>query len=59
MPDVAGPEDPGNRPDGRVFPGAAGLIVDGVNTWSDDEPLRDAGAERVDALRRVLRATRW
>ncbi len=41
MPWVAGPDDPGNRPDGRVFPGATGLIVDGINTWSDDEPLRD------------------
>ena len=41
MPRVAGPDDAANRPDGRVFPGAAGLIVDGINTWSDDEPLRD------------------
>jgi acyl-CoA thioesterase-2 len=41
MPDVAPPDDPGGRPDGRVFPGAAGLIVDGINTWSDDEPLRE------------------
>lgn len=40
MPDVAGPDDPQNRPDGRVFPGALGLIVDGIDTWSDDEPLR-------------------
>jgi acyl-CoA thioesterase II len=40
MPQVARPEDPTNRPDGRVFPGATGLIVDGINTWSDDEPLR-------------------
>jgi acyl-CoA thioesterase II len=40
MPEVAGPDDSGNRPDGRVFPGAQGLIVDGVNTWSDEEPLR-------------------
>lgn len=40
MPDVAGPDDPGNRPDSRVFPGAKGLIVGGINTWSDDEPLR-------------------
>jgi acyl-CoA thioesterase len=42
MPRVAGPEDPGCRPDGRVFPGAEGRIVDGINTWSDDEPLRPA-----------------
>lgn len=42
MPKVAGPDDPGNREDHRVFPGAAGRIVDGVNTWSDDEPLRPA-----------------
>jgi acyl-CoA thioesterase len=41
MPDVAPPDDPRGRPDWRVFPGAVGLIVDGVNTWSDDEPLRD------------------
>ncbi|MET0627511.1 MAG: hypothetical protein ABW033_03535, partial [Acidimicrobiia bacterium] len=41
MPRVAGPDDPGNRDDGRVFPGAAGKIVDGINTWSDDEPVRD------------------
>ena len=40
MPDVAGPEDPSGRPDFRVFPDAEGFIVDGVNTWSDDEPLR-------------------
>ena len=42
MPDVAPPDDPMARPDGRVFPGAAGLIVDGINTWSDDEPVREA-----------------
>jgi len=42
MPVVSEPDDPGNRPDGRVFPGAEGRIVDGINTWSDDEPLRDA-----------------
>jgi acyl-CoA thioesterase len=41
MPDVAPPDDPLGRPDGRVFPGAEGRIVGGVNTWSDDEPLRD------------------
>lgn len=42
MPRVAGPEDPGCRSDGRVFPGAEGRIVGGVNTWSDEEPLRPA-----------------
>src|SRR5438270_18024 len=42
MPEVAGPGTEGQRPDGRVFPGATGLIIDGVNTWSDDEPLRPA-----------------
>lgn len=42
MPAVAPPDDPGNREDGRVFPGAVGLIAGGINTWSDDEPLRDA-----------------
>jgi len=41
MPSVAPPDDPRGRPDGRVFPGATGLIADGINTWSDDEPLRD------------------
>ncbi len=41
MPSVAPPDDPRGRPDGRVFPGATGLIVEGINTWSDDEPLRD------------------
>jgi acyl-CoA thioesterase len=40
MPNVPGPDDAGHRSDGRVFPGAIGLIVDGINTWSDDEPLR-------------------
>jgi acyl-CoA thioesterase len=40
MPEVVGPDDPRNRPDGRVFPGAEAFIVDGINTWSDDEPLR-------------------
>ncbi len=40
MPAVAGPDEPGHRPDRRVFPGAEGRIVDGVDTWSDDEPLR-------------------
>jgi acyl-CoA thioesterase II len=42
MPAVGPPVDPGNREDWRVFPGAVGLIADGINTWSDDEPLRDA-----------------
>jgi len=41
MPAVTAPDDPRNRADGRVFPGAVGRIVDGINTWSDDEPLRD------------------
>jgi len=41
MPGAAPPDDPTGRPDGRVFPGAAGLIVDGINTWSDDEPVRE------------------
>jgi acyl-CoA thioesterase II len=40
MPDVPGPDDPGNRPDRRVFPGAEARICDGIDTWSDDEPLR-------------------
>ncbi len=40
LPVVPGPEDESNRADGRVFPGAEGRIVDGINTWSDEEPLR-------------------
>jgi len=40
MPAVPGPDDPDNKPDGRVFPGATGLIVGGLDTWSDKEPLR-------------------
>ena len=42
MPSVVGPDHRGNRADGRVFPGAEGRIVDGINTWSDDEPIRPA-----------------
>ena len=42
MPDgIPGPEDPAGRPDGRVFPGAEALICGGIDTWSDDEPLRE------------------
>ena len=42
MPQVAGPNDPGGRPDeGRVFPGSVARIVGGVDTWSDDEPPRE------------------
>lgn len=40
MPDVGSPDRPGYRADRRVFPGAAGRIVGGINTWSDDEPRR-------------------
>jgi acyl-CoA thioesterase-2 len=40
LPIVPGPEDESNRADGRVFPGAEARIVDGINTWSDEEPLR-------------------
>jgi acyl-CoA thioesterase len=39
-PDVPGPDDPANRVDRRVFPGAQGLIVGGIDTWSDTEPVR-------------------
>jgi acyl-CoA thioesterase II len=42
MPDVPGPDDGAGRPDGRVIPGAEALIVGGVNTWSDDEPVGPA-----------------
>ena len=40
MPDVPPPEDPSGREDGRVFPGAMARICFGINTWSDEEPLR-------------------
>jgi acyl-CoA thioesterase II len=40
MPAVPGPEDPSHRADRRVFPGATGRIVGGIDTWSDDEPIR-------------------
>jgi acyl-CoA thioesterase II len=39
MPRVAGPDDAGNRDDGRVFPGAVGRIVDGIDTWSPEQPV--------------------
>lgn len=35
MPDVPGPDDPGGLPDQRVFPGAQGLICNGVDTRTD------------------------
>lgn len=38
---IPGPEDPAGRSDGRVFPGAEALICEGIDTWSDDEPLRE------------------
>jgi acyl-CoA thioesterase-2 len=41
MPDVAGPDALSSRPAGLVFPGAEGQIVDGIDTWSDDEPVRE------------------
>jgi acyl-CoA thioesterase II len=40
MPDVPGPDDPGGRPDMRVFPGAEARVVGGINTYSDEEPIR-------------------
>lgn len=40
MPEVPGPDARKNRRDNRVFPGAIGLVVGGVNTTSDDEPER-------------------
>lgn len=40
MPEVPDPDDPSGKPDGRVFPGAEGRIAFGIDTWSDDEPLR-------------------
>jgi acyl-CoA thioesterase len=41
MPTVAGPDDPGNRSDQLVFPGAEGRIVDGIDVWSPDQPVRE------------------
>jgi len=41
MPEVPGPDDPGNRNDTLVFPGAAGRIVDGINVWSPDQSVRE------------------
>jgi acyl-CoA thioesterase II len=40
MPDVPAPDLATMRSDLRVFPGAHALIVDNINTWVDDEPLR-------------------
>jgi acyl-CoA thioesterase II len=40
MPDVAGPDDPRSREEHLVFPGAACRVVDAVNVWDADEPLR-------------------
>lgn len=40
MPDIGPPDRAGYREDRRVFPGAEGRIVGGIDTWSDDEPLR-------------------
>jgi acyl-CoA thioesterase len=41
MPDVARPDDPRNKADSLVFPGALGRIVDGIDVWSPEQPLRD------------------
>ena len=40
MPDVAGPDDPRSRGEHLVFPGAECRVVDGVNVWDPDEPVR-------------------
>jgi acyl-CoA thioesterase II len=40
MPAGAGPDDPNLLDDNRVFPGGVGRVVDGINTSSDDEPVR-------------------
>jgi acyl-CoA thioesterase II len=42
MPDVPGPDDPGNRKDGRVFPGAEAFCVYGIDTWSAEQPVGPA-----------------
>jgi acyl-CoA thioesterase len=40
MPDVPGPDEVGPGTGRGVFPGAESRIVGGIDTWSDDEPLR-------------------
>ena len=42
MPKVSAPDASTMRSDFRVFPGGEALIVGGINTWVDDEPLRPA-----------------
>jgi len=42
MPDVHGPDDPRGKPDWRVFPGATARIVDGIDTWSEEQPVGPA-----------------
>jgi acyl-CoA thioesterase II len=41
MPKVAGPDDPGHRADSLVFPGALSRVVDGIDVWSADQPVRE------------------
>jgi acyl-CoA thioesterase-2 len=41
MPDVVGPDDPGNRTDQLVFPGAECRIVDGINVWDPEQEVRE------------------
>lgn len=42
MPAVPGPDDPTGKRDGRVFPGVEALIVNGIDTWTDDQPVGPA-----------------
>lgn len=39
MPLVPGPDDPGNRPDTLVFPGAEARVVGGIDVWDPDQPV--------------------
>jgi acyl-CoA thioesterase II len=41
MPHVAGPDDPRHRSESLVFPGASARVVDGINVWSPDQPVRE------------------
>jgi acyl-CoA thioesterase II len=42
MPDVPGPDEVPNSPNGLVFPGAEARIVDGIDVWSADQPIGPA-----------------
>jgi len=42
MPDVPGPDEVEGRGGGLVFPGAEARIVDGIDVWSEDQPVGPA-----------------